>query len=78
MAASENKKPEHTATHEASMRKICEINPLNTELNPICHLLALLGAPHILHVSGVRVKDKVIWAVVKHGQKRRFLKNITD
>jgi hypothetical protein len=32
------------------------INPLNTELNPICHLLALLGAHHILHVSRVRVK----------------------
>ena len=32
------------------------INPLNAELNPICHLLALLGAHHILHVSRVRVK----------------------
>jgi len=27
------------------------INPLNAELNPICHLLALLGAQHILHIS---------------------------
>jgi len=25
-------------------------------LNPICHLLALLGAHHILHVSRIRVK----------------------
>ena len=33
-----------------------KINPLNAELNPICHLLALLGAHHILHVSRVRVK----------------------
>jgi len=32
------------------------INPLNAELNPICHLLALLGAHHILDVSGIRVK----------------------
>jgi hypothetical protein len=32
------------------------INPSNAELNPICHLLALLGAHHILHVSRVRVK----------------------
>jgi len=32
------------------------INLLNTELNPICHLLALFGAHHIFHVSGVRVK----------------------
>jgi len=34
----------------------CNINPLNSELNPICHLMALLGAHHILHISGVRVK----------------------
>ena len=32
-----------------------QFNPLNAELNPICHLLALVGAHHILHVSGVRV-----------------------
>ena len=32
------------------------VNPLNAQLNPICHLLALLGAQHILHVSRVRVK----------------------
>ena len=32
-------------------------NPLNAELNPICHLLALLGAHHILHVSGLRVNN---------------------
>jgi len=31
------------------------INPLNAELNLICHLLALLGARHILHVSRIRV-----------------------
>jgi hypothetical protein len=30
-------------------------NPLNTEFNPICHLLALLGAHHILHISRIRI-----------------------
>jgi len=30
--------------------------PLNAELNPICHVLSLLGAHHILHVSRIRVK----------------------
>jgi len=30
------------------------INPLNTELNPICYLLALLSH-HFLHVSRIRV-----------------------
>jgi len=33
-------------------------NPLNAELNPICHLLALFGAHHIFHVSGLGVKYK--------------------
>jgi hypothetical protein len=32
------------------------INPLNAELNSIYHLLALLGAHHILHVSKIRFK----------------------
>ena len=31
------------------------INPLNAELNPIRHLLALVGARHIVHVSRGRV-----------------------
>jgi hypothetical protein len=31
------------------------LNPLNAEIIPICHLLALLGAHHILHVSRIRV-----------------------
>jgi len=33
----------------------CGTNPLNAELNPIFHLLALLGAHRILHVSRIRV-----------------------
>jgi len=32
------------------------LNPLNPELNPICYLLALLGAHRFLHVSRIRVK----------------------
>ena len=31
-----------------------ELTFLNAKLNPICHLLALLGAHHILHVSRLR------------------------
>jgi len=31
-------------------------NHLNPELNPICYLLALLGAHHFLHVSRISVK----------------------
>jgi len=41
---------------------INHINPLNAELNPICHLLALLAAHHILHVSRIRVKvQRISW-----------------
>jgi len=36
------------------------LNPLNEELSPICHLLALLGAHHIFHVSGLRVKNSSV------------------
>ena len=34
-------------------------NPLNAGLNPICHLLALLVAHPIFHVSRIRVKDRL-------------------
>jgi hypothetical protein len=32
-----------------------KFNPSNAELKPVFHLLALLGAHHILHVSRIRV-----------------------
>ena len=35
------------------------VNPLKPELNPICHLLALLDH-HFLHVSRIRVKSLTI------------------
>ena len=35
---------------------VSNINPLNAELNPICHLLALLGGATIVVVSRLRVK----------------------
>ena len=46
-------------------------NPLNAELNPICHLLALLGAHHILHVSRIRVNGECtsyfrLWLYCSH------------
>ena len=36
---------------------LCKFNPLKAELYPMCHLLALSGANHILHVSGIRVNE---------------------
>ena len=38
------------------------LNSLNTELNPTSHLLALLGAHQIFHVSRMRVKE---WVVIR-------------
>ena len=37
------------------MKTDMKINPLKAGLNPICHLLALLGTHPILHVSRIRV-----------------------
>ena len=34
------------------------LNPLNAELNPPRHLLALVGARHIVYVSTIRVKPR--------------------
>jgi hypothetical protein len=36
-----------------------KFNPLNAKLNPVCHLVALLGAHLIFHVSSIRVN--VCW-----------------
>jgi len=36
-----------------------KFNPLNAELNPICHLLTLLGAHPIFHISRIRVNCTV-------------------
>jgi len=44
------------------------MKPLNEDLNPICQLLALLGAHNILHVSRIRVKGiNVLLAVPCYG-----------
>jgi hypothetical protein len=50
--------PPHTHTHARARARarVGLFNCLDAELNPICHLLALLGAHHILHVSRIRVK----------------------
>jgi len=40
---------QHSARRLSSPGNGLNFNPLNAELNPICHLLALLEAHHILH-----------------------------
>jgi hypothetical protein len=53
-------KPKHVGafivTFNVNFNILKQFNPLNAELNPICHLLALLGAHLIFHVSRIRVK----------------------
>ena len=44
------------------------INPLNAELNPICYLLALLGAHPKLHVSRIRVKSLTLMLLMSYIQ----------
>ena len=51
------------------------VNPINAELNPICHLLALVGAHHILHVSRIRVKASGYSPV--HRAARLFLRKVS-
>ena len=46
--------------------EVHNVNPLNTELNPICCLLALLGAHHFLHVSRIRVKSLTLGLLMSY------------
>ena len=44
--------------------QVTYIETLNTKLSPNCHLLALLGAQYILHISMIRVKLNVYYSEV--------------
>ena len=54
---SRSQEVDNNKTHTADPLCKASFNPLNPELNPICYLLALLGAHHFLHVSRIRVKS---------------------
>jgi len=51
---------------KAMLKKYGGINPLNAELNPICHLLALLGGATIVVVSRLRVNWRM-WKYEENG-----------
>jgi len=53
----ERMKVENWQQKKKELRIAHTLNPLNPELNPICYLLALLGAHHFLHVSRIRIKS---------------------
>jgi hypothetical protein len=42
---------------EIILDRMQSFNPLTADLNPILHLLKLLGAHHIFHVSELRVNS---------------------
>ena len=54
------------STAVAQTRCRYKFNPLNAELNPICYLLALLGAHHFLHVSRIRVKSLTLRLLISY------------
>jgi hypothetical protein len=49
------------------------VNPLKAELNPICHLLALLGAHHILHINRLTPNDPYMGRTAPLTSKRCIL-----
>jgi len=48
-------------------------NPLNAKFKPTCHLLALLGAHHILHISRIRVKSLFLYLLILSAVFHTFL-----
>ena len=50
------------------------VNPLNAKLHLICHLLALLGAHPILHISRVRV-NFMTWPLYSIKKSPHYLPN---
>jgi len=52
---------------------VISFNPLNAELNTICHLLALLGAHYILHVSRIRVNVGICGKYVSNANGTTYI-----
>jgi hypothetical protein len=50
----------HCTQQAVGSPETSSLNPLNAELSSTCHLLALLGAHHILHISKIRVNFKAL------------------
>ena len=59
-----------------------QLNPLNAEVNPICHLLTLLGAHPIFHISRISVNAvgetiQNTRAISKEMHRTQYLQNRT-
>jgi hypothetical protein len=62
-----------TLPRKKNKRMSNNANPLKAKLNPICHLLALLGSHNTVHVSRIRVNMNTIktnlandYALIEH------------
>jgi hypothetical protein len=53
-----------------------QLNPLNTQLNSICHLLALLGAHRTLYISRISV-NYLQGTVLYYSKVVQFMRNIS-
>jgi hypothetical protein len=68
-----NEVPLHAMKAYRGIRSIAPLifNPLNAELNPIFHLLALLGARPIFHFSRIRVNHGTSFTPRPHYSRRK-------
>ena len=69
--------PQHTGNINTGLSRlyIRPLNHLNAEITPMCHLLTLLVAHHILHVNWVRVKHNNDTNYTVMSQKIYFITN---
>jgi len=56
--------PEDDLRTETCRSNFSVLMPFNAELNPICHLLTLIGARHILNISRIRVNVKILYMCI--------------
>ena len=61
-----------------TVSNLSPLNPLNAELNPICYLLALLGAHHFLHVSRISVKSLTLRLLMSYIYMERLFLMFLD
>ena len=76
MGNSARRRTVERSRHRSENNIKTHLNPLNAELNPICHLLALLGGAIIVVVSRLRVKARE-WMCGRHSCDSR-LNQFTD
>jgi hypothetical protein len=66
------------AISKTSLQTVRVVNPLNAELNPICYLLALLGAHHFLHISRIRIKSLTLRLLLSYIYIYIYLQDISS